>query len=390
MEKILLKIADVRAGIKPIAVDSEDFGLVNIGLREYQRDGIKWLIERHNSQIGCILADEMGLGKTCQTIGLILHVLKSSRRAKVLVIAPLSVVSNWSAEFSRFAPSVNLLVYKGDKESRVGLQDKIRDDDTLEVILTSYDLVLRDDYVFNSIQWTLLVGDEGHRLKNACTSLYACLDCFRIAHRVLLTGTPIQNNLDELYALLSFIQPVIFKARHKAPFIETYSNRDANLAELTRVLQPFILRRMKAQVNISLPNKLEVVLYHGLTPLQKRLYKAVLVKDRSVFSDAKKVRLTNVVMQLRKICSHPYLLNGVEPEPFVLGEHLVETSDKFMLLDNLLGYLHSNNHKVLLFSQFTLVLDMVQDYLQLRGYSYERLDGSVRGEGILRLVNGST
>ncbi len=273
----------------------------------------------------------------------------------------------------------------GDKESRVGLQDKVRDDPTLQVILTSYDLILRDDFLFSSIAWDLLVVDEGHRLKNADSLLYACLDSFSIRSRLLLTGTPIQNNLDELYALLSFIQPNIFKMRYKHSFIEKYSrtiNDEQCLQELTHILQPFILRRMKAQVNINLPNKLEVILYHGLTGLQKKLYKAVLLKDSSVFADAKKLRLNNILMQLRKICSHPYMMQGVEPEPFVLGDHLIETSEKFMLLDSLLDHLYTNKHKVLLFSQFKLVLDIVQDYLGFRKYSYERLDGSVRGDGL--------
>lgn len=203
--------------------------------------------------------------------------------------------------------------------------------------------------------------------------------------KVLLTGTPIQNNLQELYSLLSFIQPSIFTAEDADRFVSCYSdvqNQPDLAAELQSVLEPFLLRRVKSEVALDLPKKTELVVYHGMTALQKKYYKAILTKDPKAFGNEQgsKTRLLNILVQLRKCVIHPYLFDGVEPEPFVMGEHLVEASGKFCLLDSILSYLHKGGHRVLLFSQMTRTLDILQDYMEYRGYSYERLDGSVRGE----------
>ncbi|KAF4021418.1 hypothetical protein G4228_013272 [Cervus hanglu yarkandensis] len=153
-------------------------------------------------------------------------------------------------------------------------------------------------------------------------------------------------------------------------------------SELYKLLQPFLLRRVKAEVATELPRKTEVVIYHGMSALQKKYYKAILMKDLDAFENemAKKVKLQNVLSQLRKCVDHPYLFDGVEPEPFEIGDHLIEASGKLHLLDKLLAFLYSKGHRVLLFSQMTQMLDILQDYLDYRGYSYERVDGSVRGE----------
>nr|KAF6412975.1 chromodomain helicase DNA binding protein 1 like [Molossus molossus] len=153
-------------------------------------------------------------------------------------------------------------------------------------------------------------------------------------------------------------------------------------SELHRLLQPFLLRRVKSEVAAELPRKTEVVIYHGMSALQKKYYKAILMKDLDAFENemAKKVKLQNVLSQLRKCVDHPYLFDGVEPEPFEIGDHLIEASGKLHLLDKLLAYLYSRGHRVLLFSQMTHMLDILQDYMDYRGYSYERVDGSVRGE----------
>ncbi|XP_006861381.1 PREDICTED: chromodomain-helicase-DNA-binding protein 1-like isoform X3 [Chrysochloris asiatica] len=153
-------------------------------------------------------------------------------------------------------------------------------------------------------------------------------------------------------------------------------------SELHKLLQPFLLRRVKSEVATELPKKTEVVIYHGMSALQKKYYKAILMKDLDAFENemAKKVKLQNVLSQLRKCVDHPYLFDGVEPEPFEIGDHLIEASGKLYLLDKLLAFLYSRGHRVLLFSQMTQMLDILQDYMDYRGYSYERVDGSVRGE----------
>ncbi|KAG8517585.1 Chromodomain-helicase-DNA-binding protein 1-like [Galemys pyrenaicus] len=239
---------------------------------------------------------------------------------------------------------------------------------------------------------------------------------FSVVFNLLLTGTPVQNSLQELYSLLSFVEPDVFSSEQVDGFVQRYQGIEKDpksgrfllqtvagvrarccegrvvtvargatwrrASELHRLLQPYLLRRVKAEVATELPRKTEVVLYHGMSALQKKCYKGILMKDLDAFENemAKKVKLQNILSQLRKCVGHPYLFDGVEPEPFEVGEHLIEASGKLHLLDKLLAFLYSRGHRVLLFSQMTQMLDILQDYMDYRGYSYERVDGSVRGE----------
>jgi hypothetical protein len=324
----------------------------------------------------------MGLGKTIQTIGLVVHALKTNPNGKILILAPLSVINNWKDEIDRFTENIDYLLYIGSKDERESLNKRVSKK-KFEILLTTYELTLKDEFLLENIEWSLLVVDEGHRLKNSNTKLFKCLSNFDIDQRILLTGTPIQNNLQELYALLCFIQPNLFKLKYIDEFCSYYKTSDEKiLNDLTSLIQPFVLRRIKSQVNINLPTRFECILYHNLTKLQKQLYKAILTKNIDVFTGPtnKKVSLVSVLMNLRKISLHPYLMPNIEPEPFELGDHLASTSGKFSLLDKLLDHLFNNKHKVLLFSQFTCVLDIIQDYLTFKKYNYERIDGSVRGE----------
>ncbi|KAI0219754.1 Chromodomain-helicase-DNA-binding protein 1-like [Lamellibrachia satsuma] len=360
--------------------------LVDIQLRSYQLDGVNWLIQRYRSKHGCILGDEMGLGKTCQTIAL-LAFLRSQKgnSAPCLVVSPLSVLANWQNELARFLPDTKVTCYVGDKSTRESMQHPLTDSNDTGVVVTTYEICLKDASFLRSFSWLALVVDEAHRLKNRESQLHQTLLDFHIDHRVLLTGTPVQNNLRELYALLSFVAPHIFLDRYTNEFVERYSEvtDSSGVSELHRLLHPFLLRRTKAEVVKDLPTKSEVVLYHGMSAVQKKYYKAILTKDVDAFENTyvvSKTRLMNILMELRKCVNHPYLFDGVEPEPFQLGEHLVEASGKLVLIDRLLTYLKARGHKVLLFSQMTRMLDILQDYLGYRGYTYERLDGSVRGE----------
>lgn len=362
----------------------ENYGLTDIKLREYQVVGINWMIERLSEGHGFILGDEMGLGKTCQAISLLVSMAGSGQsNGPHLLISPLSVLNNWQSELERFAPHFKFIMYVGDKDTRAELRRKFKS--STNILLTTYEICLKDNDFLSRYDWNTLVVDEAHRLKNRESQLHQTLLEFEIKNHVLLTGTPIQNNLRELYALLCFIAPKIFKYRYCDDFVETYSDVEEKTcaSEIHKILKPFILRRTKTQVLKDLPKRTEVVLYHGLAALQKKFYKAILTKDTEVFDtnqNAPRTRLMNVLMQLRKCVNHPYLFDGVEPEPFQLGEHLVDVSGKLTLVDQLLAYLQPLGHKVLIFSQMTHMLDIVQDYLGYRGYSYERLDGSVRGE----------
>ncbi|XP_039668073.1 chromodomain-helicase-DNA-binding protein 1-like [Perca fluviatilis] len=388
MTDILLKIQNSVVEKKKTAVaqsDLQKWGLRGIQLRPYQLDGVQWLTQCLKNQQGCILGDEMGLGKTCQTISLLVYMSGAlGKTGPFLVLSPLSVMENWRKELECFAPSLTVLCYKGDKERRAELQ---RETDTQDfhLLLTTYELCLKDASFLRRWKWKVLVVDEAHRLKNQNSLLYKALTKFSVGFRVLLTGTPIQNNLQELHSLLSFIQPSIFTADETDSFANSYANvqsQPALAAELQSVLEPFLLRRVKSEVAVDLPKKTELLVYHGMSALQKKYYKAILMKDLEAFGNEQgnKNRLLNILMQLRKCVDHPYMFDGVEPEPFEMGEHLVEASGKLCLLDSMLTYLHKGGHRILLFSQMTRMLDILQDYMEYRGYSYERLDGSVRGE----------
>ncbi|XP_051231984.1 chromodomain-helicase-DNA-binding protein 1-like isoform X1 [Dicentrarchus labrax] len=388
MTDILLKIKSNVAEKQKTAVahsDLQKWGLRGIQLRPYQLDGVQWLTQCLKNQQGCILGDEMGLGKTCQTISLLMYMSGGlGKKGPFLVLSPLSVMENWRRELEGFAPSLTVLCYNGDKERRAELQ---RETDTQDfhVLLTTYELCLKDASFLRRWKWKVLVVDEAHRLKNQNSLLHKTLTQFSVGFKVLLTGTPIQNNLQELYSLLSFIQPSIFTEDETDDFVNSYSNvqsQPALAAELQSILEPFLLRRVKSEVAVDLPKKTELVVYHGMSALQKRYYKAFLMKDLEAFGNEQgnKNRLLNILMNLRKCVDHPYLFDGVEPEPFEMGQHLVEASGKLCLLDSMLTYLHKGGHRILLFSQMTRMLDILQDYMEYRGYSYERLDGSVRGE----------
>uniref|UniRef100_A0A667YDN8 Chromodomain helicase DNA binding protein 1-like n=1 Tax=Myripristis murdjan TaxID=586833 RepID=A0A667YDN8_9TELE len=338
--------------------DLQKWGLRGIQLRSYQLDGVQWLTQCLKNQQGCILGDEMGLGKTCQTISLLLYVAGAlGGKGPFLVLSPLSVLENWRSEMERIAPSLTVLCYKGDKERRAEIQ---RDADNLNfhVLLTTYELCLKDASFLRKWKWRVLVVDEAHRLKNQNSLLHKTLTEFSVGFRVLLTGTPIQNNLQEVYSLLNFIQPSLFPADETEHFVTSYSNvQNQPALELQGVLEPFLLRRIKSQVAADLPKKMELVVYHGMSALQKKYYKAILMKDVEAFGNEQgnKTRLLNILMQLRKCVDHPYLFDGVEPEPFEMGEHLIEASGKLCLLDSLLAHLHNGSVMVLYQNMFFCV-----------------------------------
>ncbi|XP_065761777.1 chromodomain-helicase-DNA-binding protein 1-like isoform X2 [Muntiacus reevesi] len=314
--------------------DLRQWGLTGIHLRPYQLQGVNWLAQCFHCQNGCILGDEMGLGKTCQTIALFIYLVgRLNDEGPFLILCPLSVLSNWKEEMERLAPGLSCVVYAGDKDKRACLQQDLKQESCFHVLLTTYEICLKDASFLKSFPWSVLVVDEAHRLKNQSSLLHKTLSEFSVVFSLLLTGTPIQNSLQELYALLSFVEPDLFSKEQVEDFVQRYQDIE------------------KESESDAFENEM-----------------------------AKKVKLQNVLSQLRKCVDHPYLFDGVEPEPFEIGDHLIEASGKLHLLDKLLAFLYSKGHRVLLFSQMTQMLDILQDYLDYRGYSYERVDGSVRGE----------
>ncbi|XP_045852058.1 probable global transcription activator SNF2L1 isoform X4 [Meles meles] len=357
-------------------------------LRDYQIRGLNWLISLYENGVNGILADEMGLGKTLQTIAL-LGYLKHYRNipGPHMVLVPKSTLYNWMNEFKRWVPSLRVICFVGDKDVRAAF---IRDEmmpGEWDVCVTSYEMIIKEKSVFKKFHWRYLVIDEAHRIKNEKSKLSEIVREFKSTNRLLLTGTPLQNNLHELWALLNFLLPDVFNSADD--FDSWFDTKnclgDQKLVErLHAVLKPFLLRRIKTDVEKSLPPKKEIKIYLGLSKMQREWYTKILMKDIDVLNSAgkmDKMRLLNILMQLRKCCNHPYLFDGAEPgPPYTTDEHIVSNSGKMVVLDKLLAKLKEQGSRVLIFSQMTRLLDILEDYCMWRGYEYCRLDGQTPHE----------
>uniref|UniRef100_A0A2I3GEI6 SNF2 related chromatin remodeling ATPase 1 n=1 Tax=Nomascus leucogenys TaxID=61853 RepID=A0A2I3GEI6_NOMLE len=351
-------------------------------LRDYQIRGLNWLISLYENGVNGILADEMGLGKTLQTIAL-LGYLKHYRNipGPHMVLVPKSTLHNWMNEFKRWVPSLRVICFVGDKDARAAF---IRDEmmpGEWDVCVTSYEMVIKEKSVFKKFHWRYLVIDEAHRIKNEKSKLSEIVREFKSTNRLLLTGTPLQNNLHELWALLNFLLPDVFNSADDFDFWFDTKNC---LGDQKLVLKPFLLRRIKTDVEKSLPPKKEIKIYLGLSKMQREWYTKILMKDIDVLNSSgkmDKMRLLNILMQLRKCCNHPYLFDGAEPgPPYTTDEHIVSNSGKMVVLDKLLAKLKEQGSRVLIFSQMTRLLDILEDYCMWRGYEYCRLDGQTPHE----------
>uniref|UniRef100_A0A8C6YCJ9 Chromodomain helicase DNA binding protein 1 like n=1 Tax=Naja naja TaxID=35670 RepID=A0A8C6YCJ9_NAJNA len=332
------------------------------------------MIRCYETGHGCILGDEMGLGKTCQTICLLVFLSGKLHKRPFMIICPLSVFFKHP---KKVFSALSTVIYSGGKEERAELQQDLKSNHGFHILLTTYEMCLKDAAFLKRFNWTCLVVDEAQRLKNQDSLLHKTLSEYSTDFCLLLTGTPIQNNLQELYSMLAFIEPVIFPKELADEFVCYYHKIEKDtetVKELHSLLQPLLLRRVKAEVSEEIPKKVEVVLYHGMSALQKKLYKALLVKDLDAFENesGKKANLQNVLIQLRKCVAHPYLFIDVVYFECALWEGGAKVKIFF--------FFNCSKHRVLLFSQMTQMLDILQDYMDYKGYSYERLDGSVRGE----------
>ncbi|KAL0062980.1 putative ATPase [Marasmius tenuissimus] len=505
-------------------------------LKDYQLEGLQWMVSLHSTGVCGILADEMGLGKTLQTISFTAYLREVNPHPDpILIVCPLSVLHNWIAEYKKFAPSIPVLMYHGTPDERAELrksqmprlepkhrpgeggptassskakakakgkgkrapppkrgrstrgrgrgrgraarteeedeeeEPQARNDDEVDeayrnfpIVVTTYEMIIKDRVHLAEHSWGYIVVDEGHRLKNLDCKLMQEIKKYHSACRMILTGTPLQNNLSELWALMNFVLPDIFNDLNS--FQDWFNlpemrmtlgtkRTDELVHSLHAVLKPFILRRLKVDVESNLPPKKEYVLYAPLSINQREAYdkvldgslrshlmkgvqepapvekkidvdsprrlrnrvgsskKAYLVdgdddeyfdnlakgeldEDRQAKDAAKaesyklqaarkkvnNLKLQNTVMQLRKVCSHPFLFDWpVDPKTndLVLNDELVAASGKMMVLDRLLTELFRRKHKVLLFSQFTTMLDIIEDWAcELKGWKICRIDGS--------------
>ncbi|KAG5284468.1 hypothetical protein AALO_G00027050 [Alosa alosa] len=357
-------------------------------LRDYQIRGLNWMISLYENGINGILADEMGLGKTLQTIAL-LGYLKHYRNipGPHMVLVPKSTLHNWMNEFKRWVPTLKAVCLIGDKDARAAFIRDVMMPGEWDVCVTSYEMVIREKSVFKKFNWRYLVIDEAHRIKNEKSKLSEIVREFKTTNRLLLTGTPLQNNLHELWSLLNFLLPDVFNSANDFDSWFDTNNclGDQKLVErLHAVLRPFLLRRIKADVEKSLPPKTEVKIYLGLSKMQREWYTRILMKDIDILNSAgkmDKMRLLNILMQLRKCCNHPYLFDGAEPgPPYTTDTHLVTNSGKMVALDKLLPKVKEQGSRVLIFSQMTRVLDILEDYCMWRGHEYCRLDGNTPHE----------
>lgn len=349
----------------------------------------------------------MGLGKTIQTIAF-LRALSSGRDSQVrgpfLIVGPLSCINQWYREVSEWWSEANIIFYHGNAASRRVIQEYEwwkrektgvnTPEYNFQVVVTTYEMCTMDSTFLRRVPWQCVVVDEAHRLKNPNSKLALELSQYHREHVVLLTGTPLQNNMSELWALLHFTDASKFPSLDK--FLDNFGNLKNKghkaVSQLHEVLRPFLLRRLKENVEKNLPPKEETIVEVPLMPLQKQYYRAIYERNTDFLykgaTAANGPSLMNVVMELRKCCNHPYLIRGAEEwlssgidlnDSKAIFNRLVEVSGKVVLLDKLLPKLKAGGHKVLIFSQMVRMLNILADWTKHKGFDTERIDGSIRG-----------
>lgn len=394
-------------------------------LLPHQRMGVEWLLKLYYNGLGGILADEMGLGKTVQIASLFETLLRLRSFGTHLVVAPLVTLDNWEREIKKWCPLATILVFhgnKGDRETKrrwlanrqrsacanTQLHSLIGDtSSSIEliaasigtIVITSFEMVMSEGTPLASTPFDILVVDEAHRLKNTDCKLIRTLRRFRSDTRILLTGTPLQNNLNELWSIINFVMPAVFPS--SGDFEEWAGNEDSGITTRTAkrmqfILKPLVLRRTKSDIEtLSLPPKYQVMLRVPLSQEEQQLY----MKVRKGEGTASK--LNNKLMHLRKVCCHPFLFDDEHPylklfQTVPLGEWslsdkrgffdaLIKSGSKLRTLHRMLRPLQAAGHRVLIFSQFTSVLDIIEEYLYLANcfkgeneieFTHSRLDGS--------------
>eukprot|EP01029_Cantina_marsupialis_P011035 TRINITY_DN2481_c1_g1_i1.p1 TRINITY_DN2481_c1_g1~~TRINITY_DN2481_c1_g1_i1.p1 ORF type:complete len:997 (+),score=256.68 TRINITY_DN2481_c1_g1_i1:123-3113(+) len=382
-------------------------------LQEHQILGVNWLKFNWYAHRNSILADEMGLGKTVQALAFLDYLYKREHLyGPFLIVAPLSTIPNWARETEKWT-DMRCVVYQGNAAARSEItkyeifdttqdKNKLRTNKKLlkfDILLTTRDMLLNDQRTFQSIDWVNMIVDEAHSLKDQKSKFYTTLQSIRASSKLLMTGTPIQNNMQELWALLNIIE--YNKLGTTEEFVEQYETlptdtddeKNNKIGKLQDFMRPCVLRRKKKDVNIQLPKREESWIAVQLTPNQRDFYKSIYERNASAMhKHTKKMNLNNIAMELRKCCNHPYLIRGVEQvlleglrdkgvevTPSIEMEALVKASGKMILLTKLLPRLKKEGHRVLLFSQFKIMLDLIEDYLVFNKEKFGRLDGDVTG-----------
>ncbi|KZT67879.1 hypothetical protein DAEQUDRAFT_766836 [Daedalea quercina L-15889] len=403
----------------PLHEIDEQPRLVQGQMKDYQLHGLSFLVWMYRNGMNCILGDEMGLGKTLQTLSFFAYIKDHTKGQQDphLVVCPLSVLPAWLTEAERWIPSFKVLRFHGQKSERDRLKNEIRANGlACDIMVTTYDTYVAEDRWFKTRRWFCCVLDEGHKIKNADTNVSSKLQGLGSLYRLILTGTPVQNNLFELWSILHWLYPTVFTQASERLFKAAFDLGGGQyslpfLKATEKLLAMIMLRRTKATVEISVPPREELTVFLPMTEAQRFWTYRLLTRIDSV--DLQKIfdskiedvpenegrkevqahlaqqvmrsstgqkdrwkKLMNLLMQLRKVCDHPYLLPNAEPEPYAIGEHLVASSSKLVVLDKLLADILPKGERVLLFTQWTNMLDLLEDFMALRGIPYARLDGS--------------
>ncbi|XP_059154555.1 SWI/SNF-related matrix-associated actin-dependent regulator of chromatin subfamily A containing DEAD/H box 1A-like isoform X2 [Physella acuta] len=424
-------------------------------LQPYQLIGLSWLRIMHEQQLNGILADEMGLGKTIQAIAFLAHLMEEGEEGPHVIIVPSSTIENWLRELQRWCPTLKVVVYYGSQEERRAVRHSIFfQGEEFNVLLTTYNMAtggVEDRVLFKKFEFHYAVFDEGHMLKNMSSLRFQNLMKIAAERRLLLTGTPLQNNLLELMSLLCFVMPEIFQGKTdhlKKVFAMISRSEDKQksrfekdrIAQAKRIMKPFVLRRLKRDVLQQLPKKTERIEKCCMIPAQQDLYDRLVTKYSQELKDDEDTSTiggVGIFMQFRKAANHPLLLRNlytddqlkkmakdIAREPshkergalphlieedmsvlndfellnlckqykkylgkYCLDQSVILDSGKFRKLDELLPGMKEKGDRVLLFSQFTMMLDIVELYLEERGHKYIRMDGQTPVPDRLQLID---
>ncbi|XP_056423470.1 SWI/SNF-related matrix-associated actin-dependent regulator of chromatin subfamily A containing DEAD/H box 1 isoform X4 [Hyla sarda] len=418
-------------------------------LKPYQKIGLNWLVLMHKHNVNGILADEMGLGKTVQAIAFLAHLYMNGDNGPHVVIVPASTLDNWVREFNQWCPDLNILLYYGSQEERRHLRyDILNKIVEFNVIVTTYNCAIssaEDRSLFRRLKLNYAVFDEGHMLKNMSSIRYQHLMNLNAKNRLLLTGTPVQNNLLELMSLLNFVMPHMFSSStselkrmfsSKAKSTDEQSTFEKErIAHAKLIMKPFILKRVKNEVLKQLPPKQDHIKFCAMSKKQQQLYDDLMTKlKRSIEGSEKNSELCNVMMHLRKMANHPLLhrqyytaeklrsmsklmlkepthceanpdlifedmevmtdfeLNRLCSEfpslsHYMLEKPLLLDSGKFEVLEKLLSDLKAKGNRVVLFSQFTMMLDVLEVFLKHHQHRYIRLDGKTQISERIHLID---